>query len=389
MATLSRLKYYLLVLLVFIFPLGALSRIDFGNGIAFTLNDAVVGLLAVLVAIGFLLGQRPKAKLIKPMLVFGFLLLLSLAVNLRELNKLELIVSSSYLFRLIIYSSIYVSVSQVAKDQKDKLLKLLTFSGFMVIVFGFLQLILYPDLKNLFYAGWDEHLYRIFSSFLDPNFTGIIFVLFFVLVLTRTKNFGKDKMFLLFLATIASVLTFSRTAVLSLLATIFSYGILLKREKLVFFILIVLFFGIGIFYVFVPKKESTNIFRTASTFARVENYKEAFIIFSKNPVFGVGYNSYRYALNRYGFKDKSKYGLSHGASGNDNSFLFILATSGILGFVALINLIFKSVTLKSLNPPLKYLTLLPILLGSFFVNALFYVFILEWLFIVLAATENT
>ena len=35
----------------------------------------------------------------------------------------------------------------------------------------------YPDLRNLWYLGWDPHYYRVFATLLDPNYVGILLVL--------------------------------------------------------------------------------------------------------------------------------------------------------------------------------------------------------------------
>lgn len=383
----KKINYYLLAFLILIFPLGVITRIDFGKAVAFTLNDIVVGVLAVSLFVIVLLNKKISGELFKPISIFVLCLLLSLILNYSKLNFDQFLISGSYILRLIAYTSIYFSIVLLSKSHKSNLLKLLAVSGFITIIIGYLQLLFYPNLRNLFYAGWDEHLYRIFTTFLDPNFSGIIFVLFFNLLLT-TKILERYKIYLLPLISIAIVLTFSRTAVIVFGLSLLVYALSKKSLKIVY-VFIIASVIIGSFYFLIPKKESTNFFRTASTFARVEHYKEGFTIFSKNPIFGIGFNSYRYALDRYGFKDKMKYGPSHGASGNDNSFLFILATSGIIGFGSFLYLSYKITNNKVSNANLKKLSLLCVLVSSFFVNALFYVFILEWLLIVLGTTENT
>jgi hypothetical protein len=393
MDALAKIKYYSVVLLIFIFPIGMLSRVDLGNAIALTLNDLVVAVIALLVGLTVLRKKEVKGELFKPIFIFASILIISLLIGIPKLNPTQSLVSASYIVRWIAYSSIYFIIIELGSQEKRNLLKYLVVSGLVTVIFGLFQFFLYPNLRNLFYAGWDEHLYRIFTGFLDPNYSGLIFTLLFILFLLKvpkTKIFENPKLRSLVLLTIfvSIVLTFSRTAILAFTITLISYAFMKKRRK-EFYLIVLAIISITSFYMLVPKKESTNVFRTASTMARVENYKQGAAIFLKNPIAGVGFNSYRYALERYGFKDKMKYGPSHGASGNDNSFLFVLATSGIVGFTAFAYLLYRAIKISGNNHLLRKLSLFSIILGSFFVNALFFVFILEWLWIVLASTENT
>jgi len=79
--------------------------------------------------------------------------------------------------------------------------------------------------------------------------------------------------------------------------------------------------------------ENMNLFRRTSSLARLNNYSTAIKIITGHPLLGVGFNSYRYVKEMY-----IKPGLgnipSHADAGLDNSFLFILATTGIIGLLA-------------------------------------------------------
>src|SRR3990167_6342866 len=86
--------------------------------------------------------------------------------------------------------------------------------------------------------------------------------------------------------------------------------------------------------------EGTKLFRTASISARQVSANEAIDTFKKNPKTVVGYNSYKFALKKYkSYENKSIKPRS--AFGTDNSFLFILATSGIIGFTSFLYLVFQ------------------------------------------------
>ena len=276
------------------------------------------------------------------------------------------------------------------------------FSGALVVLIGYVQFFFYPRLKNLFYLGWDEHLYRMFSSFLDPNFAGAFFVMFFIFSLTFVDRFIKLKDFkklfavstISVLTVVAVYLTYSRSAFLMLVLSVAIYLFLLKKRKLILLVI-----GAMILLIFLAPKsfktEGTDFFRTASTYERVDSVRAAVNIFGKSPVIGVGFNAYRYALNRYEKMNNSFWQTTHSGAGTDNSFLFVLATTGIIGMTSYFYLLYEIFKLGKENlKKNKYsLVLISIMIGliagSFFVNSLFYVFILEWVFIIAGFTESS
>src|SRR3989344_4212784 len=91
----------------------------------------------------------------------------------------------------------------------------------------------------LYYLGWDEHLYRLFSTFLDPNFAGAFFVLYFLFALNilidslkkQTKFFSLFIGLMSFLALIAIFLTYSRSALLMLITGSFIFLFLNARRS--------------------------------------------------------------------------------------------------------------------------------------------------------------
>ena len=105
---------------------------------------------------------------------------------------------------------------------------------------------------------------------------------------------------------------------------------------------------------------------TDSAAFRLVSWGNAWEIAKDNLALGVGFNSFRFAQQDYGFFDAGTLGGNAG-SGSDSSFLLVLATTGVLGFLVFsLSYIF----------PAKNLILLPILSGLFlqtqFINALFY-----------------
>lgn len=396
----------LFLLFVLIFPITEVGRIQFANGVAVSINDIFLFAVIVVWIIRYIYSAKNKKVksniLTKPAVVFLSICFLSLIINIPNLNLEKFLISFSYLVRFSSYLLIYFIVKEFDKNFKSKLEYALLFSGTAVVAIGYIQFFFYPSLRNLFYLGWDEHLYRMFSSFLDPNFAGAFFVLFFIFSLIFVYRFIQLRNLLkLFLTSIISIftfiavyLTYSRSAFLMLILSVCAYLFLLKKRKLIFFVA-----GAIILLIFLAPKsfktEGTDLFRITSTYERVGSVRAAIDIFGKSPVIGVGFNAYRYALNKYEKMDNSFWQTTHSGGGTDNSFLFVLATTGIIGLTSYFYLLYKIFKLGKENlKKNKYsIALVSIMIGliinSLFVNSLFFVFILEWVFIIAGLTESS
>jgi len=391
-------------LFIISFPIAEIGRFQFNNGVSFTLNDILL-LSLILIWILFRIKKKglfPIGFLQKSLFLFCLVGIIALIINLGNLGIEKLFVSFLYLIRFVSYASIYFIVKDLAPKFKKKIPYLLLFSGTGFVLIGYIQYFLYPSLKNLFYLGWDEHLYRMFSSFFDPNFAGAFFVLFFFFLTYFLNLFYKRKEYLklsiiaaLSILTFISIyLTYSRSALLMLVVGVITYLTLFNKKR---FILIVLF-PIILFIFLSPKSfqtEGTNLLRTVSSEARLSSASQGINIFLKNPVLGVGFDAYRYALNRYEGLNTTYWQTTHSGGGTDNSFIFVLATTGIVGFIAYSYLLYRIIKLGFLNIKRnKYLSIIlissvvAVSIDSFFVNSLFYIFIMEWLFVLAGLTEN-
>jgi O-antigen ligase len=271
-------------------------------------------------------------------------------------------------------------------------------SGLIFLVIGFFQFFFFPNLKPFIYLGWDMHQNRLFSTFFDPNFAGtfLVLVLIFVFIL-KDKIFPKDwklmpALFLIF-NFISIILTYSRGAYLMLLVSVATYSIITKSWK--FLIGLVISFLLILILLF-PRfdLESTNLLRLASIGARIESMKESVYIFQKQP-FGVGFNTYRYARAQFGYFDSKGSMISHAGAGVDNSFLFVLVTTGFVGLILYLNLIYKlfKLGLTNMNKNKYALTLVVSLAGlvinALTINSLFYSFIMIWIFVLAGITESS
>lgn len=384
---------YLFPLFFIIFSLGELVRFQIQSAVSVGLLDIVLVLIITVWLFGI---KKNKYKLKKPIILFILVGVFSLLINFTKFSHEQLLVSSLYLFRFIFYAFLYFIFVDIGKTFEEKISKYLTITGIIILIIGFLQFIFYPSLRGLFYLGWDEHLYRLFSSFLDPNFTGVILVLFFVFVFVLKDKLFRNKLIshtLLFITFVAIVLTYSRGALLMFVVCVLTYCLIQKNYKL---ILATIGTFILVFIILSPRfyLENTNLLRTVSSKERIETSVKAFQIFQKNPL-GVGFDTYRYAREKYGDKDKSVVGPSHSGAGVDNSLIFVLVTTGIPGIIAYVLLLYKMFKL-GLNKVSKnkfglifVVSLSGLIINSLFINSLFYSFIMIWIWILAGLTESS
>lgn len=379
----------LLILALVVFPLGALFRINLITSSYIYPLDILLFLILVLNFYFFIKNKRKfSSNYIKIWAVFIGFAFFTLVINYRSLSFQNFLVAFLYLARFILYSNLLIAFRFIDAKFSNKYRSYLAFSGFIPVLLGYIQYFFYPNLKNLSYLGWDDHLYRMFSTFLDPNFAGSIFVLEFILLLGYLfqKNILKKKLISLGLlfTLIAIFLTYSRSTFLMLISAIVTFLILTKRIRL---ILIFALFFILIFLL-LPKNlrsEGVDLTRTASIVARQDSYRNALTIFRDSPIFGIGFNAYRYSQEKHGFLGKKDWETTHSGAGVSNSWLFVLATTGIIGVILYIyawfgvlrqffnnkNQITKAIVVSSIAG---------LFIHSFFENSLFYPFVMFWIF---------
>lgn len=374
------------------FVLNQTLRIDLGNGIVINPLDLSV---LMLVIVNFAVNKSLRIKniptFIYPLFIFIAIGSIGLIIN-PWLDPLQKIASFLYTVRLSIYILLFIQL-YTNMYVRDFVKNLMFFTGGVIIFLGFLQYFFYPNLRNLYYLGWDDHLYRLFSTFLDPNFAGAYFALFCFYCLWRYlgENIYLKKIMYASVglsSIIALFLTYSRTGMVMLIVGIVVYLSFYKKLKILFFALISL---IVLFFIFAGDLEGLNPLRSASVIARLDSLQNAFIIFLYNPVIGIGFNAYRYAQIYYGFRGGDLSLTSHADAGSDNSYLFVAATTGVIGLFLFFSFLKRIIeSLLDLPRELKAIslsTLASILAGSIFTNILFYTPLLLWLFLVLSVTR--
>lgn len=396
----SLLKILFLITLL-TFPLGQIARIQLTGDVAVTLTDGAVAVLILLWLASFFLKKDKKIpSLTKPFFIFITIALFSLLLNFSKLKTFEFFVAFLYLLRWTFYAFVYFAVTQFDTAFLKRILFLMVFVGGVFLTFGFVQYFFYPYLGNLYYLGWDEHLFRLFSSFLDPNFSGAFLVLYFLLVLGLLIRNFKNKALAIFLSAltiltvIAIFLTYSRSAYVMFFAGVFVFLLKQFGKRFAMIGFVVLFLAMLIFLSTNKlKSEGTNLLRTVSTEARMTSAVQAINVFKTSPIFGVGFNAYRYA-NKERVRNISKRppaSINHAGAGTDNSFLFVLATMGIVGLVSYIFLWFKileSSKSKTIFSTVLLASAVSLFMDSLFVNSLFYTFIMLWMWILIGITQK-
>lgn len=390
------------VILALVFFLGQFARYEFGNGVSLVGIDVVVGFFSLYwFGKTIILQRKISSSLVLPTLIFLGFCMQSLVVNLTWLHPSSLTVAFLYVVRFFSYVGLFFYVREFSKSDIRWVMKGFLSVIVVVVFLGILQNLYYPSLRNLFYLGWDDHLYRLFSVFLDPNFTGALLVCFFLFLLYFVKDYKTYDVYkkigyslLLFSTTVSIFLTYSRTAYVMFITGSILYLVLVGRKKLVFVL------GLGVvlmlFFTVDTKVEGLNPFRTVSSSARLNSYQIATDIFMKHPVLGVGFNTYRYAQNMYGYRNTGTWQTSHADAGTDNSFLFVLVTTGVLGFTSylffwyrILSSIIRRVKNGEYLAKITLSTIIALFVGAMFLNVLFYPFIMAWYFILLGITENT
>lgn len=341
------MKFFLLSL-VFLLSLGQLQRIQVTNNLAFYLHDLLI--------VGFLLKElfagnlqikkiiENAKKIIKKQkkIIFLFLIVVFTSWIWALLENRFDLRAILYLSRLISYLAFVILLQKQLKN-KSWLWKVVSFN---ILLLGFLQYFFLPDLRFLIYEGYDDHLYRLTSTILDPAFTGLVFVFNLNYYLWQKKK----NYLLIILFAIGLLLTYSRASYLAFGLSSLLMIFLNKEISKKTILLVLLCFCIAM--PFLPKKsggDGVNLLRTISTQKRINNDQEILqSMTGAQWLFGQGL--FIPAKNRVFTENIPSH--SHFA---DNFLVFLISNLGIIGSAILLIFFFKF-TIKSQSNQQKILT---------------------------------
>lgn len=372
------LVFFLLIFCVITLVFGELGKYPFGS------SSVAVGILDIGVFLSTLIAVIWKFGIKKDyMLPKGFWILIGFwAIGLLSLIVSGIFWGGFYLIRFVLYSFIFYLGFIVAKEKNESLntfLKLTVMVGVAHSVLGFWQLVFFPNFSFLTEYGFDPHQFRLASTFLDPNFLGAFLNIAIVCSLVL---FWKDKRkvwFVVILLMVAAVvMTFSRSAYLMLITEL----LVLSSLRMKWFFGVIIVITLILYFASFRIQERVNgiftIDKTANE--RILSWQRGFEVYMESPIIGVGFNNLRYAYQQQNlFKSNSLDG-GHSGAGVDSSFIFILVTTGFIGFsvyllwwMEILRIIFLN--LKS-GDRIYGSGMIAIALGLFvnsqFINSLFY-----------------
>jgi O-antigen ligase len=362
----------ILFLTITVVSFGQLQRISFLNQqVNFYLYEILMLIFILFLSIHTLVKNKFSLKkiiqlklnfynenkdIVKAIGYFVLALVLSLLFTYSGFKNNENLVATLYLGRMIFYFIFFLFLVFYIKLEKSAIIvvqKSLTSFFVLTLIFSAIQYFYYPDLRNLYYLGWDPHLNRLFGLYFDISILGLIFILTFIW-------FSKNKL-LQILAVVGIFFTYSRITYISFLASTFFYF----HSKINFKKILVLAALFVAILFFLPRTSGVGVRleRTFSIQSRIDDLRSGLEVFMENPLIGVGYNHIRYVKN-----DDSL----HSGASYASSYITILVSSGLIGLFFLLNLLV--VIYRKLEAEGRYL-IFPILLSSLFDNVLFTGFI--------------
>lgn len=336
------LVLFLYIAVFFTLTLGEFGQFPFGKTDFSVSATDILLTLALTASLIWNIGIRKSLvipKNFKYLMVFWAVALISLLFSL-DLS------GAFYLVRFIIYSATFYLAFHLTKARilgLGEFLTLVKITTLTLSVIGIFQFVIFPDLESLSIEGYDPHKFRIFSTFLDPNFLGALLSFGFVLYLyeltckkyTNIRDYIKENrinLVWLMLLGITIIFTFSRSAYLMLVLSI-PIILVVKNIKL---LLIFVIFSVILYLLFPAFNERINgaINIDASAVQRFSSWDKGLIIFQDNPILGVGFNNIRNYSQKENLVHLSSVDGGNSGAGIDSSLIFILATTGLLGFIS-------------------------------------------------------
>jgi hypothetical protein len=363
------------------------------------------GLVALAVAgSGWLLLRERRLELDRValfVLVFSGVGALSavMAIPRFGLTAGEVLFSLAYLGRWLLVFGLYlVTVNLVRTGDVERLWRWIEAAVLVFAAFGIVQAAFLPDFALLVYPearpflDWDPQGHRLVSTFLDPNFAGMLLVAALLIQGGRLAFGVRVAPWKVALLSLAVALTLSRSSVAALMAGgAVILAVRAPSKKLL---------GVGgalavgallSMPLWLPFAQAFNklALDDPSGLHRVVQWGWAITVLQDHPVVGVGFNTYGFVHARYTFSTPAP-----ATFGLDGGLLFIAVMTGVVGvllFLGVLWFLFRTSVRAwrrtELSPELRGIALgagalVPaVVVHSLFANTLLYVPVLHVLWI--------
>ena len=286
--------------------------------------------LLFLGTVSLLLNRQYRTQIKGVTKLLTFVLVLSLVVSLYWFSLSQNLIAALYMLRLTLYL-LAIDIVPVYISRKFSAIRAtyIHIISIALIAPAVLQYVLFPDLRGLFYQGWDPHEFRIFGQYFEPAIAAAIYMLMGVslVALWKLKQYKKIIIGYIIGLLVLATLTFSRAFYLASFVTLIGIGLGKKnlRGVIIAALLLILFVAS-----LAPKPfgEGVDLLRRSTISSRLTDYQEGIRVSLMNPALGIGYNHIR-AVKRG--SDEIEVNNSHAGASFHSSFLIILATGGIIG----------------------------------------------------------
>ena len=274
---------------------------------------------------------------ISPLLIWS---LFTLAVNAPTLSYSALGIAGLYWIRLAVYLLLLPALLVLLRPASEyiALTRALTGSIVLIALLAITQLWLVPDLRILG-GGWDPHIQRAVSTWLDPNFLGAFLVLGLVFMAARLSSAARPALLALTMVLVMAVvmLTKSRSTLAMLGATLLvglPYVITvwpngIRRHAPAILSAALLLALVSTFgFILLGERALGSITFDPTVQIRLDALASVWELVQSHGFVGVGYNAYQFAAREAGLIGTFEI---HSRAGSDNSLLTLWVTTGVIG----------------------------------------------------------
>lgn len=361
----QKITHWLIITLILSLGFGQLLRFEY-FGLPLYLHD----ILVITILIFNIKNIIHNTKYIihkRNLFVLGLSLSWLYALTLYPFSSL--LVPSLYTLRILAYLSLYLLLRNTKYIIHNTYFLI---SGLATLAIGLTQYFLLPDMRWAQYLGWDDHLSRLTLPHFDPTFTAVILTLTFLSIpYIKLKSSIIHNTLYVILVIPAILLSYSRSVWLSLFATLFFF---IKSKKILLITICLLLIAV----LSLPRRfgEGTNLLRTYSITSRWESDLDYIQKYNFQLLIGRGMNTL--------VLDQSASQYSNHSTGPNNSYLYLLATTGVLGLVGWGTFMFSLYRHSSHKPMLLFFCI-----SSLFNNVMFYPFALLWVLLIEAMVPTS